>query len=155
MATLPTNPVGAATDLTVDGPTQTYPALLPVESHRPTAYPFGVISIPATSVFFATRLSYASVNQSPIMPGHVLIMPRSNVPRVHMMRSDEVADIWLTAQHVARVLEERLKAAAMTFAIQDGATTEHECRAARGHRHHCMLTEWTSHHSLSFLLLCA
>jgi bis(5'-adenosyl)-triphosphatase len=100
---------------------QRYPALLPPEQQNPPAYPFGHIQLPATGVFFATPLSYVSVNQSPILPGHVLVMPRSNIQRVHSLSPLELTDLWLTAQHVARVLEYRLHADAMTFAIQDGA----------------------------------
>lgn len=99
---------------------QRYPALIPKEEHRPIEYAFGKVHIPATSIFFTTPLTYVSVNQSPIFPGHVLVMPRSNVQRVSSLTPIELTDLWLTAQHVAIVLEKRFEAQSMTFAIQDG-----------------------------------
>jgi len=101
-------------------PVQVYPSLLSVDEQKPQSFPFGIISLPATGVFFATPLSYASVNQSPILPGHTLVMPRSNRRRVRDLPPAELSDLWLTAQHVANVLETNFKAEAITFAIQDG-----------------------------------
>jgi bis(5'-adenosyl)-triphosphatase len=108
-----------------DGPAapivvQRYPALVPVPEQVPPTYPFAKINLPAAGVCFATRLTYVATNQSPIFPGHVLVMPRSNKERVHQLTPEELSDLWLVAQHVARVFEARFDAQAMTFAIQDG-----------------------------------
>ena len=99
---------------------QLFPALLSLSEHAPPSYPFGRIALPAAGVFFASLLSYVSVNQSPLMAGHVLVMPRSNIARVKDLPEEQVADLWLVAQHVARVFEERFKAEAMTFGQQRG-----------------------------------
>jgi bis(5'-adenosyl)-triphosphatase len=92
-----------------------------MKSPHPHLYPFGRIALPASSIFFATPLSFVSVNLSPIMPGHVLVMPRSNIARVTDLPPDQLCDLWLTAQHVGRVFEKEFKAPALTLAIQDGA----------------------------------
>ena len=96
-------------------PLQVFPALLPASEHSPAAFPFGRIALPAAGVFFATALSYVSVNQSPLMAGHVLVMPRSNQARVKDLSEEHLTDLWITAQHVARVFEDKFKAEAMTF----------------------------------------
>jgi bis(5'-adenosyl)-triphosphatase len=100
-------------------PLQVCPTLM--KSPHPHMYPFGRIALPASSIFFATPLSFVSVNLSPIMPGHVLVMPRSNIARVTDLPPDQLCDLWLTAQHVGRVFEKEFKAPALTLAIQDGA----------------------------------
>ncbi len=82
---------------------------------HPSVYPFGRIALLSSSIFFATPLSYASVNLSPIMPGHVLIMPRSNIARVTQLPGEQLCDLWLTAQHIARVFEKNFKADALTL----------------------------------------
>jgi len=97
---------------------QVCPTLMPAP--HPHAFPFGRIALPASSIFFVTPLSYVSVNLSPIMPGHVLVMPRSNIPRVTDLPPEQLCDLWLTAQHVGRVFEKEFKASALTLAIQDG-----------------------------------
>jgi len=102
-------------------PLQVFPALLPVERQSPSVYPFGRWPLPAAGVMFTTPLSFVSVTMSPIAPGHVLIMPRSNVARLTDLPPLELADMAQVAQHVARVFERRLPVNAFSFAIQDGA----------------------------------
>ena len=103
---------------------QLYPALVESAARSPASFPFGRFSLPGACVFFATALSYASVNQSPIMAGHVLIMPRSNISRVRDLPPDQLADLWLTAQHVGRVLEDRFGAEALTLGTEAGTAGE-------------------------------
>lgn len=103
-------------------PLQVFPALLPATEHAPATFPFGRIALPAAGVFFATALSYVSVNQSPLMAGHVLVMPRSNQARVKELSEEHLADLWMTAQHVARVFEDRFKAEAITFGESRAST---------------------------------
>lgn len=105
---------------------QVHPALVDAATRSPASFPFGRISLPGACVFFATALSYASVNQSPIMAGHVLIMPRSNIPRVRDLPPDQLCDLWLTAQHVGRVLEDRFGAEALTLGTEAGTAGEGE-----------------------------
>jgi diadenosine tetraphosphate (Ap4A) HIT family hydrolase len=92
-----------------------FPALLPVERHSPAHYPFGRWSLPAAGVLCTSSLSYASVTMSPIARGHVLIMPRSNTARLADLPADELADMAMLAQYIARVFEKHLQGAGFSF----------------------------------------
>ncbi|KAI9183396.1 Dinucleoside triphosphate hydrolase [Blastocladiella emersonii ATCC 22665] len=83
-------------------------------------FQFGKWTIPAGEVFLVTRLSYAMVNFKPILPGHVLVCPRRLAPRFSDLTSDEVTDLWLTAQTVGRVVEREYEGSSLTFSVQDG-----------------------------------
>lgn len=72
-------------------------------------------------VFHITPLSFALVNLKPLLPGHILVSPRRVVPRFSDLSSEEVTDLFLTAQRVGRMLERVFKADALNIAIQDGA----------------------------------
>lgn len=71
-------------------------------------------------VFHITPLSFALVNLKPLLPGHVLVCPRRVVPRFAELSSDEVKDLFLTTQHVGRMVERVFQADAANIAIQDG-----------------------------------
>ncbi|GAQ85648.1 Fragile Histidine Triad (FHIT) protein [Klebsormidium nitens] len=82
---------------------------------------FGPYKIRASEqVFFESKLSCALVNLKPIVPGHVLIIPKQVVRRFADLTSEQVADLWLTAQKVGNQLEKFFKASSLTYAIQDG-----------------------------------
>lgn len=72
-------------------------------------------------VFYITRLSFALVNLKPLMPGHVLVSPIRVVPRFSDLTSDEVSDLFLTAQRTGRMVSRVFKADSLNIAIQDGA----------------------------------
>lgn len=54
------------------------------------------------------------------MPGHVLVCPRRPAPRLTDLTTDEVTDVYLTVQRVARMLERVYSAPALNIAMQDG-----------------------------------
>ncbi|WVF66864.1 hypothetical protein IAT40_001607 [Kwoniella sp. CBS 6097] len=72
-------------------------------------------------VFYRTALSMGIVNLKPLLPGHVLVIPKRVVPRLADLNSNEVTDLFLAVQHVGKVLEAVYKAKALTISIQDGA----------------------------------
>lgn len=74
----------------------------------------------AGQVFHLTPLSIAFVNLKPLLPGHVLVSPRRVVPRLSDLSSEEVSDLFLTVQRVARMIEKTYDASAMNVALQDG-----------------------------------
>ncbi|KAL3653193.1 hypothetical protein CASFOL_002874 [Castilleja foliolosa] len=76
-------------------------------------FTFGPYKINPKEVFYATRLSYALVNLRPLVPVR-------EVKRFVDLTSDEVSDLWLSAQKVGSQLESYHKASSLTFAIQDG-----------------------------------
>ncbi len=61
---------------------------------------FGQFSIAQSEAFFFSPLSMALVNLKPLLPGHVLVCPRRVVPRFAGLTTEEVADLWQTAQLV-------------------------------------------------------
>ena len=84
-------------------------------------YQFGPhIHLSGRQLFFLTPLSLASVNLSPVVSGHALVLTRRVVARVSDMSAAEVHDCFLLAQLVGRMLTERLGARSLTYAVQDG-----------------------------------
>ncbi|CAH0486777.1 unnamed protein product [Peronospora farinosa] len=86
----------------------------------PTGRCFGPFRVPFTQIFYESELSFALVNLKPIVPGHVLVVPKRPVPRFEMLDVDEVSDLWNTAQLVGKQVERHYGASSLTFAIQDG-----------------------------------
>ncbi|KAH6612044.1 HIT-like domain-containing protein [Boeremia exigua] len=80
---------------------------------------FGAFVV-TSQVFHLTRLSFALVNLKPLLPGHVLVSPRRIVPRFNDLTSAEVQDLFLTVQHVSRMVERVFAASSLNIAIQDG-----------------------------------
>eukprot|EP00050_Salpingoeca_kvevrii_P008985 m.306259 g.306259 ORF g.306259 m.306259 type:complete len:154 (-) comp18749_c0_seq1:41-502(-) len=81
---------------------------------------FGPFVIEATEIFLRSATCFCFVNLKPVVPGHVLIASNRVVPRFADLEPDEVADLFQTAQRVARTLEPRYGATSMTIALQDG-----------------------------------
>ncbi|KZO91480.1 diadenosine hydrolase, partial [Calocera viscosa TUFC12733] len=71
-------------------------------------------------VFFHTRLSYGLVNLKPIVPGHVLVVPRRTVPRLADLTGEEMTDVFETVRRVGQVVEKAYKGQALSIACQDG-----------------------------------
>lgn len=71
-------------------------------------------------VFYKTSLSFALVNLKPLLPGHVLVSPLRNVPRVADLTPAESTDLFLTVRRVGRMVERVFKASSLNIAIQDG-----------------------------------
>ncbi|KZT51041.1 HIT-like protein [Calocera cornea HHB12733] len=71
-------------------------------------------------VFLHTRLSYGLVNLKPIVPGHVLVVPRRVVPRLADLTPQEITDVFETVRRVGQVVEKAYKGSALTIACQDG-----------------------------------
>ena len=92
---------------------------LPIDDSA--TYQFGThIRLSGRQLFFLTPLSLASVNLSPVVAGHALVLTRRVVARVADMTAAEVSDCFLLAQQVGRMLTVRLGASSLTFAVQDG-----------------------------------
>ncbi|KAL0242248.1 hypothetical protein I308_105877 [Cryptococcus tetragattii IND107] len=71
-------------------------------------------------VFYRSALSVGIINLKPLLPGHVLIVPKRVVPRLADLEANEVSDLFLSVQHIGKVLEDVYKARAMTVSLQDG-----------------------------------
>eukprot|EP00741_Cyanophora_paradoxa_P007596 tig00001160_g7348.t1 len=84
------------------------------------AWHFGPYPIRQSEIFFESRHSVGLVNLKPVVPGHVLVCSRRNVPRLKDLSEEEAADVFLSAQRIARVLEHAYAASSVTLAVQDG-----------------------------------
>ncbi|TIA87300.1 hypothetical protein E3P99_03260 [Wallemia hederae] len=73
-----------------------------------------------TQVFYRSKLSVAFVNLKPIVPGHVLVIPRRKVEKFTELSAEEVCDLFLSVQRVGKVVEGVFKSTALTVSIQDG-----------------------------------
>jgi len=83
---------------------------------------FGKFLIPQTSIFCTSKLgSTAFVNLRPIVPGHVLVMPKRIVPHLNDLTEDEYIDMWLLVRRVQNVLKDAYtNTTAFNVAVQDG-----------------------------------
>jgi bis(5'-adenosyl)-triphosphatase len=84
-------------------------------------YLFGPYALHSSQVFFESPLSIGIVNLKPIVPGHVLILPKRVESRVMKLTQEEYTDLFYTARLVAPKIEAHYGANAMNIAIQDGA----------------------------------
>lgn len=81
---------------------------------------FGPYKINASEIFYSTPLSMALVNYKPVVPGHVLVIPKRIVPRYSEMTLEETIDFTESLQIVSQVIEKEYDAEALTVTIQDG-----------------------------------
>lgn len=72
-------------------------------------------------VFYETRHSAAIVNLKPIVPGHVLVIPKTPYRRLTEIPHEPLADMFIAAQHVGNVVEHAFGGNALTVSVQDGA----------------------------------
>ncbi|GJE85890.1 HIT domain-containing protein [Phanerochaete sordida] len=70
--------------------------------------------------FYRTPLTCAIVNLKPIVPGHVLVIPKRVVPRLKDLDAHELAALMASVQAVGTVIERVYGADALTVACQDG-----------------------------------
>ena len=66
------------------------------------------------------RLSYVLVNKKPVLPGHLLVIPKRVAHRFTDLNPDEVQDLFMTVQIVQRMIESFTGANSSTICIQDG-----------------------------------
>lgn len=117
-----TLPKGIAFSMTNPHPTS--PSAAPTSpsstDNNPGDMRFGKFLIPQASIFSRTSLSAAFVNLRPIVPGHVLIMPRRIVPLMADLTTEEYTDMWLLVRKVQAMLQQHYGATAFNVAVQDG-----------------------------------
>ena len=81
---------------------------------------FGRFSIAPSQQFFQSSSSCAFVNLKPIVPGHVLVIPKRLVVRLKDLTDDECDDLFRTVRIVESKIENHYGANACNVAIQDG-----------------------------------
>ncbi|KAF9518907.1 hypothetical protein BS47DRAFT_166474 [Hydnum rufescens UP504] len=70
--------------------------------------------------FHIGKTCFGIVNISPIVPGHVLVIPNRIVPRLRDLSPEEIADAFQTASRIGSVIEQAFEAESLTIAVQDG-----------------------------------
>jgi bis(5'-adenosyl)-triphosphatase len=96
-----------------------------------STFVFGQWRPAVSQLFFRSKLSLGLVNLKPVVPGHILVIPKRLSLRYADLRPDEVADLWITAQTIGKRLEAHYKCSSLTFVIQDG----HEAGQTVNHVH--------------------
>lgn len=84
------------------------------------SYLFGPHSLHPSQVFFETPLTLGIVNLKPIVPGHVLILPKRVEGRILKLTNEEYRDLFDVVRTVSPKLELHYKAEALNIAVQDG-----------------------------------
>ena len=57
------------------------------------------------SLYLIFRLAFVAVNKKPVLPGHLLVIPKRLVARYKDLTPDEIADIGLVVQKAQAVTE--------------------------------------------------
>ena len=96
-------------------------------------FKFGQVTIDGDTVFYRTRLSYAFVNKKCVVPGHVLVAPRSERLRLSDLTAAEVADLFQVAQLSQRLVERVHQATSATVCVQDGPAAGQTIRHVHVH----------------------
>ena len=81
---------------------------------------FGPWPISSNEIFYNSLYSYGLVNLKPVVPGHVLVIPKRIISRFQDLTAEEVEDLWRSAQEIGKVIEREYSAESLTFTIQDG-----------------------------------
>ncbi|CAH8583552.1 unnamed protein product [Heterobilharzia americana] len=83
-------------------------------------FTFGPHTIKPDCVFYQSELSFAFVNISPLVPGHILVCPIVCIPRFCQLTTAQIADLYMTVRRIAERLAEHHSATSLTISIQDG-----------------------------------
>lgn len=83
---------------------------------------FGKFRIAPNQIFYRSPslLTAAIVNLRPIVPGHVLVVPRRVVPLLSDLTDDEHDDLWRSVRAIQNALRSHLSAGGFNVAVQDG-----------------------------------
>uniref|UniRef100_A0A5K3FF06 bis(5'-adenosyl)-triphosphatase n=1 Tax=Mesocestoides corti TaxID=53468 RepID=A0A5K3FF06_MESCO len=83
-------------------------------------FQFGNITLKAEQIFYRTSVSIALVNISPLVPGHVLVIPVEVVDRFGSLPDGTIADMYACVKRISEKLCEHFGATSLTISIQDG-----------------------------------
>lgn len=82
---------------------------------------FGRFIIPEASVFCRSARAAAFVNLRPIVPGHVLVVPRKIVPHMSDLGDEDYTGLWGLVRTVQSTLQKAYpETTAFNVAVQDG-----------------------------------
>jgi len=89
-------------------------------SSNDTDATFGKFKIDAKNIFYRSEHSLAFVNLRPIVPGHVLVIPKEPNALLSDIPEDAYDDLWRTVRKVQSALKDHYDATAFNVAVQDG-----------------------------------
>lgn len=83
---------------------------------------FGKFKINKSQIFYESpsHLTAAIVNLRPIVPGHVLVIPKRIVPKLSQLTNEEYDDLWRSVRTIQNALENCYQAGGFNVAVQDG-----------------------------------
>ncbi|XP_060530672.1 nitrilase and fragile histidine triad fusion protein NitFhit [Cylas formicarius] len=83
-------------------------------------YSFADKIIPASTVFYRSKYSFAFTNIRCVVPGHVLVSTLRVAHRLQDLSQEEIADLFQTSVKVCKVIETINNAQSSTICVQDG-----------------------------------
>ena len=83
-------------------------------------FQFGRIRLAGTQLFFSSECTVATVNLKPLCPGHVLVVPKRNVPLLAELPEAERLDLWRSVRIVQDAVCRIHGAAGCKIGVQDG-----------------------------------
>ena len=83
-------------------------------------FDFGNIDVPNNHIVFESKLSVVLVNKKPVLPGHLLVIPRRKAKRMPDLTAAEIADLFMTVQNAQKITEKHFNCQSSTISIQDG-----------------------------------
>ena len=82
---------------------------------------FGSFTIPAREIVMTSRHSYVTVNIKPVVPYHLLVIPkRQGVNKLSNLSCDETADLFNLVRKAQKLVEHFRGVTSSTICIQDG-----------------------------------
>lgn len=109
--------------------------------------------IPSHKVYEDDR-TYAFLDIYPVQPGHVLVVPKTEIDRFEDLGPDEYAALWNTVQNVAKRIKEQLNAPRVCLKVE-GFDVPHAhvhvfpCRTAADFYTHADRSEEPDHEALA------
>uniref|UniRef100_A0A915BA71 Nitrilase and fragile histidine triad fusion protein NitFhit n=1 Tax=Parascaris univalens TaxID=6257 RepID=A0A915BA71_PARUN len=81
---------------------------------------FGEHSIESSVVFYRSEYSFAFVNRSPVLPGHVLVSSIRKAEKLTDLTDEETADLFSVSKKVQAMIESQYDTKSSTVCVQDG-----------------------------------
>mmetsp|Transcript_11269 Transcript_11269/g.35730 ORF Transcript_11269/g.35730 Transcript_11269/m.35730 type:complete len:116 (-) Transcript_11269:19-366(-) len=81
---------------------------------------FGRFEIDPRQVFYQSETCLAIVNLKPLVPGHVLVVPKRVVTFLRDLGDAEHAELWRAAHAVSTLVKTHHGKSAANIAVQDG-----------------------------------
>ena len=72
------------------------------------------------AIFYESKLSCAIYNLKPIVPGHVMIIPKAHRQHLLDLTEEEHIDFFQTVKEVCKIIKKHYKAEGLSLLIQDG-----------------------------------